>query len=95
MSANGPLRLTPTTISSLKSINPGLESPNTTHYSIVDQWGNAVSNTYTINWDYGSGVVVGGAGFLLNNEMDDFSAKPGVPNIFGVVGNVANEIQPW
>ena len=82
------------TISSLKSINPGLESPNTTHYSIVDQWGNAVSNTYTINWDYGSGVVVGGAGFLLNNEMDDFSAKPGVPNIFGVVGNVANEIQP-
>ena len=84
----------PKTISSLKSINPGLESPNTTHYSIVDQWGNAVSNTYTINWDYGSGVVVGGAGFLLNNEMDDFSAKPGVPNIFGVVGNVANEIQP-
>ena len=82
------------TISSLKSISPGLESPNTTHYSIVDQWGNAVSNTYTINWDYGSGVVVGGAGFLLNNEMDDFSAKPGVPNIFGVVGNVANEIQP-
>ena len=82
------------TISSLKSINPGLESPNTTHYSIVDQWGNAVANTYTINWDYGSGVVVGGAGFLLNNEMDDFSAKPGVPNIFGVVGNVANEIQP-
>ena len=84
----------PKTISGLKSINPGLESPNTTHYSIVDQWGNAVSNTYTINWDYGSGVVVGGAGFLLNNEMDDFSAKPGVPNIFGVVGNEANEIQP-
>ncbi|MDC0172723.1 gamma-glutamyltransferase [Gammaproteobacteria bacterium] len=84
----------PKTISSLKSINPGLESPNTTHYSIVDQWGNAVSNTYTINWDYGSGVVVSGAGFLLNNEMDDFSAKPGTPNIFGVVGNVANEIQP-
>ena len=84
----------PKTISSLKSINPGLESPTTTHYSIVDQWGNAVSNTYTINWDYGSGVVVSGAGFLLNNEMDDFSAKPGTPNIFGVVGNVANEIQP-
>jgi len=84
----------PKTISSLKRINPGLESPNTTHYSIVDQWGNAVSNTYTINWDYGSGVVVSGAGFLLNNEMDDFSAKPGTPNIFGVVGNVANEIQP-
>ena len=92
--SNRAAEVNPKTISSLKSINPGLESPNTTHYSIVDQWGNAVSNTYTINWDYGSGVVVGGAGFLLNNEMDDFSAKPGVPNIFGVVGNVANEIQP-
>ena len=84
----------PKAISVLDSINAGLESPNTTHYSIVDQWGNAVSNTYTINWDYGSGVVVGGAGFLLNNEMDDFSAKPGTPNIYGVVGSVANEIQP-
>ena len=84
----------PKAISVLDSVNPGLESPNTTHYSIVDQWGNAVSNTYTINWDYGSGVVVGGAGFLLNNEMVDFSAKPGTPNIYGVVGSVANEIQP-
>ena len=84
----------PKAISVLDSVNPGLESPNTTHYSIVDQWGNAVSNTYTINWDYGSGVVVGGAGFLLNNEMDDFSAKPGTPNIYGVVGSIANEIQP-
>jgi len=81
-------------ISALDGVRPGLESPNTTHYSIVDQWGNAVSNTYTINWSYGSGVVVEGAGFLLNNEMDDFSVKPGVPNIFGVVGNTANEIQP-
>ena len=81
-------------ISQIESLNPGLESPNTTHFSIVDQWGNAVSNTYTINWNYGSGVVVGGAGFLLNNEMDDFSAKPGVPNIFGVVGSEANEVQP-
>ncbi len=88
------LEVNPNAISSLESVNPGLESPDTTHYSIVDQWGNAVSNTYTINWNYGSGVVVEGAGFLLNNEMDDFSAKPGVPNIFGVVGNVANEIQP-
>ena len=83
-----------TTISELKGVSPGLESPNTTHYSIVDARGNAVSNTYTINWSYGSGVVVEGAGFLLNNEMDDFSAKPGVPNIFGVVGDQANEIQP-
>jgi len=73
---------------------PGYGSPDTTHYSIIDQWGNAVSNTYTINWDYGSGVVVSGAGFLLNNQMDDFSAKPGVPNVYGVVGNTANEIQP-
>ena len=88
------LEVNPNAISSVESVNPGLESPDTTHYSIVDQWGNAVSNTYTINWNYGSGVVVEGAGFLLNNEMDDFSAKPGVPNIFGVIGNVANEIQP-
>lgn len=81
-------------ISPMDGVQPGLESPQTTHYSIMDQWGNAVSNTYTINWDFGSGVIVEGAGFLLNNEMDDFSAKPGVPNIFGVVGNTANEIQP-
>ena len=84
----------PETISQLDAVDPGQGSPNTTHYSIIDQWGNAVSNTYTINWAYGSGVVVGGAGFLLNNEMDDFSAKPGVPNVYGVVGNTANEIQP-
>jgi gamma-glutamyltranspeptidase/glutathione hydrolase len=84
----------PDTISQLDAVAPGNESPNTTHFSIIDQWGNAVSNTYTINWAYGSGVVVAGAGFLLNNEMDDFSAKPGVPNVYGVVGNTANEIQP-
>lgn len=84
----------PLNISAQEGVQPGLETPNTTHYSIVDRWGNAVSNTYTINWNYGSGVVVEGAGFLLNNEMDDFSVKPGVPNVFGVVGNTANEIQP-
>jgi gamma-glutamyltranspeptidase/glutathione hydrolase len=84
----------PDTISQLDAVAPGLESPDTTHYSIIDQWGNAISNTYTINWDYGSGVVVADAGFLLNNQMDDFSAKPGVPNVYGVVGNTANEIQP-
>ncbi len=84
----------PRNISRLDGVAPGLESPNTTHFSIIDQWGNAVSNTYTINWSYGSGVVVAGAGFLLNNEMDDFSAKPGVPNVYGVVGSTANEIQP-
>ena len=84
----------PDNVSQLEAVQPGLESPETTHYSIVDQWGNAVSNTYTLNWNYGCGVVVEGAGFLLNNEMDDFSVKPGVPNIFGVVGSTANEIQP-
>jgi len=88
------LEVNPESISQLDEVEPGHGSPDTTHYSIVDQWGNAVSNTYTINWAYGSGVVVGGAGFLLNNEMDDFSAKPGVPNVYGVVGNTANEIQP-
>ena len=80
-------------ISELAAVPPGLESSDTTHYSIVDKWGNAVSNTTTINWNYGSGVVVEGAGFLLNNEMDDFSTKPGVANVYGVVGGTANEIQ--
>ena len=88
------LEVNPQAISTLAGVRPGLESPSTTHYSIVDGWGNAVANTYTLNWSYGSGVVVEGAGFLLNNEMDDFSAKPGVPNIFGVVGNEANAIGP-
>ncbi len=84
----------PAAISPGRDVHPGLESPDTTHFSIVDQWGNAVSNTYTINWEFGSGVVVDGAGFILNNEMDDFSAKPGAPNVFGVVGSTANEIHP-
>ncbi len=83
-----------TEISSITAVPPGLESKDTTHYSIMDADGNAVSNTYTINWEFGSGVVVEGAGFILNNQMDDFSVKPGVPNVYGVVGNVANEIQP-
>lgn len=77
-----------------KAVVPGLEKPQTTHYSIVDKWGNAVSNTYTLNGWFGSGVVVEGAGFLLNDEMDDFSAKPGAPNMFGVVGGSANAIAP-
>ena len=81
-------------ISEIKDAQPGLESPSTTHFSIIDKWGNAVSNSYTINWSYGSGVVVEGAGFILNNEMDDFSTKPGIPNVYGVVGGTANEIQP-
>lgn len=82
-------------ISSTEKMQPGLnESRDTTHFSIVDKWGNAISNTTTINYTFGSGVVVEGAGFILNDEMDDFSVKPGVPNIFGAVGGVANEIQP-
>ena len=70
------------------------ESPETTHYSVVDRWGNAVSVTTTINLGYGHGCVVEGAGFFLNNEMDDFSSKPGVPNAFGLIGNEANAIEP-
>jgi len=75
-------------------VRPGLaEHHNTTHFSIVDRWGNAVSNTYTLNDWFGCGQVVSGAGFLLNNEMDGFSAKPGVPNLVGVVGGDANAIE--
>jgi gamma-glutamyltranspeptidase / glutathione hydrolase len=80
--------------SALSSVKPGLEKPQTTHYSIVDRSGNAVSNTYSLNGWFGSGVVVEGAGFLLNDTMDDFSAKPGVPNQYGVVGAAANAIAP-
>jgi gamma-glutamyltranspeptidase/glutathione hydrolase len=73
---------------------PGYESPETTHYSIVDGEGNAVSITTTLNNSYGSKVFVGGSGFLLNDEMDDFSAKAGAPNLYGLIGSKANEIQP-
>mgnify|MGYP006400591407 FL=1 len=86
----------PASISDTPSIKPGLkESEDTTHFSIMDRWGNAVANTTTINLTFGSGVVVTGAGFLLNDEMDDFSAKPGVPNFFGAVGGEANAIEPY
>ncbi|QIE85622.1 gamma-glutamyltransferase [Pseudomonas nitroreducens] len=84
----------PDAISATEKVRPGLEPHQTTHFSIVDKDGNAVSNTYTLNWDFGSGVVVKGAGFLLNDEMDDFSSKPGVANAFGVVGSDANAIEP-
>ena len=84
-----------TAISTTEKIKPGLkESEQTTHFSIVDKMGNAVANTTTINLGFGSGVVVEGAGFILNDEMDDFSAKPGVMNAFGALGGKANEIQP-
>lgn len=70
------------------------ESSETTHYSVIDQWGNAAAVTTTINSIYGSKVIVEGAGFLLNNEMDDFAAKPGSPNIYGLVHGEANSIEP-
>ncbi|OUX91663.1 MAG: gamma-glutamyltransferase [Alteromonas sp. TMED35] len=86
----------PDTISETIAIKPGLpESEDTTHFSIMDKWGNAIANTTTINLTFGSGVVVSGAGFLLNDEMDDFSAKPGVPNFFGAIGGEANAIEPY
>ena len=70
------------------------EGEETTHFSIVDKWGNAVSNTYTLNTAYGSGIVPSGTGILMNNEMDDFSSKPGHPNAYGLVGSEANKIEP-
>jgi gamma-glutamyltranspeptidase/glutathione hydrolase len=83
---------------SSKDVLPGSEpmheSMQTTHYSVADQYGNAVSTTTTLNSSFGNKLVVEGAGFLLNNEMDDFSAKPGEPNQFGLIGSEANSIQP-
>ncbi|NQV61796.1 MAG: gamma-glutamyltransferase [Alphaproteobacteria bacterium] len=74
--------------------DPGpYESNETTHFSIMDRAGNVVSNTYTLNFSFGTGIVAKGTGILLNNEMDDFSAKPGVPNAFGLIGGEANAIQ--
>lgn len=70
------------------------ESNETTHFSVVDKDGNAVSNTYTLNFSYGVGIVAGGTGILLNNELDDFSAKPGVPNAYGLIGGDANAVAP-
>ena len=79
------------------TIKPGkpqpYESDQTTHYSVMDKAGNAVAVTYTLNLNFGSGIVVEGTGILLNNEMDDFSVKPGVPNAFGLVGGAANAIE--
>ncbi|WP_018627448.1 gamma-glutamyltransferase [Niabella aurantiaca] len=77
-----------------EGIVPGYESEETTHLSVLDKEGNAVAVTTTLNNSYGSRTVVGGAGFLLNDEMDDFSAKPGSPNLFGAVGGKANAIAP-
>lgn len=84
--------------SSSADIKPGnllfVESEETTHFSVVDHYGNAVAATTTLNNTFGSGIVVEGAGFLLNNEMDDFSVKPGEPNIYGLTGGAANAIEP-
>lgn len=91
-------RIKPDIAAPSKEISPGkfpdFESTETTHYSVMDKEGNAVSVTTTINSSFGSFAVVDGAGFLLNNEMDDFSSKPGAPNLFGLVGSYANSIQP-
>lgn len=95
-------QITPDTAGSSAAITPGLggtpttvaEGNHTTHYSILDQWGNAVSVTYTINNLFGAGVIAGATGFFLNDEMDDFTSKPGVPNLYGLVQGAANNIQP-
>ena len=85
-------------ITPAQEIKPGdltpYESDQTTHYSVVDKGGNAVAVTYTLNLNFGSGIVAGNTGILMNNEMDDFSSKPGVPNAFGLIGGKANAIEP-
>jgi gamma-glutamyltranspeptidase/glutathione hydrolase len=73
---------------------PPREGDNTTHFSVIDRDGNAVSNTYTLNWSYGLGLVAEGTGVLLNNELDDFAAKPMAPNAYGLVGADANAPGP-
>ena len=90
-------RIDPEKATPSKAVQPGIEpheKTETTHYSVVDTEGNAVSVTYTINDSFGSTVVAPGTGFLLNNEMDDFTVKPGVPNLFGLVQGKANSIAP-
>jgi gamma-glutamyltranspeptidase / glutathione hydrolase len=91
-------QVNPKAISITEQVKPGLnnnhEKLQTTHFSIVDKWGNAASNTYTLNGWFGSAVVIEGTGIILNNEMDDFSSKPGVANQFGVVSKDANAIEP-
>ncbi|HKO82900.1 MAG TPA: gamma-glutamyltransferase, partial [Chitinophagaceae bacterium] len=88
-----PVKATPSDVFKHNSIQTK-ESEETTHLSVIDKDGNAVSVTTTLNGSYGSRTVIGGAGFFINNEMDDFSIKPGVPNMYGAVGGEANAIQP-
>src|SRR6185312_3827416 len=85
-------RATPS--SALRAGVPPHEKPETTHYSVIDKAGNAVAVTYTLNGGFGAGVIAGQTGFLLNDEMDDFTIKPGVPNLFGLVQGEANAIAP-
>ena len=91
-------RIDPNRAKPSSEIKPGqpqrFESEQTTHYSVVDRDGNAVAVTYTLNFAYGSGIVAAGTGILLNNEMDDFAAKPGVPNAYGLIGGAANAVGP-
>ncbi len=93
-------QINPSLATASAKVSPGLgaqedtESNETTHFSVIDQWGNAVANTYTLNFSYGSGIMVPGTGILLNNEMDDFSAKPGVANAYGLLGGRRNAIEP-
>ncbi|NEO70584.1 gamma-glutamyltransferase [Moorena sp. SIO3H5] len=89
-----PYRATPSSEIAPGNITQPIESNDTTHYSVMDKYGNAVANTYTLNFTYGSTITVPGTGILLNNEMDDFSAKPGVPNAFGLTGAEFNGIEP-
>jgi len=81
-----------------ENISPGRpvrrEGGNTTHFSVIDKWGNSASNTYTLNFSYGSGITVPGTGILVNNEMDDFSVTPGVPNAYGLTGGEYNALEP-
>jgi gamma-glutamyltranspeptidase / glutathione hydrolase len=78
----------------IRAGRPVREGANTTHFSIVDQYGNAVANTYTLNLGFGAGITAEGTGILLNDQLDDFAAKPGVPNAFGLVGGAANAPGP-
>ncbi len=88
-------RWTATPSDDIKAGKPqAYESEETTQFTVVDKQGNVVSNTYTLNFSFGSGIVAKGTGILLNNEMDDFSAKPGTPNAFGLLGGEANSVQP-
>ena len=91
-------KINPNKVRTSRDVGPGKflnkESEETTHFSIVDFEGNAVSVTTTLNTNYGSKIFVNDLGFLLNNEMDDFSSKPGYPNTYGLVGSEANSIEP-